>query len=305
MSDCAIQSLEPRIESGDQADYRKLLLELGVTDVEAWGQAQDESDQIPFPLDDFPVYVAPSPIHGQGLFASASISSGELIAPARLLGKRTPAGRFINHSLCPNAAMVEGGDQIGVEAARDIAAGEEVTVDYRQALSVNSLIAARMNAEVEAKYHLAVDALECDLATRFPLVEIPTTHRFLTNPGMYVREAVAPAGVILTSAIHKTDHPFVMLSGDQSILDERGEWVRVVAPHMGVTRKGSRRVVLIHSQTTMVTFHATDATDVEAVEAELYERRDQHLVEAGVSMISLYNIQHGGRSRTIKDNLLK
>jgi hypothetical protein len=87
--------------------------------------------------------VLPSPIEGKGLFITSGVEKGEIICPGRIGGMRTPAGRFANHSATPNAIMVphQNGD-IDLVAIRRIEGcigggqGEEVTVDYRQALSL-------------------------------------------------------------------------------------------------------------------------------------------------------------------------
>jgi len=63
-----------------------------------------EEDQIPFPEGSaLKVALHPSPIHGTGVFASFPINAFEVIGPARLNGKRTPLGRYTNHSSNPNA----------------------------------------------------------------------------------------------------------------------------------------------------------------------------------------------------------
>lgn len=105
--------------------------------------SEDESDQIPFPHGEYKVTVDKSQIEGRGLFATGNIPQFEVIAPASIEGKRTPAGRFTNHSKNPNSMMfrMENGD-IYLVALREIAGckggnlGEEITVDYRQALAV-------------------------------------------------------------------------------------------------------------------------------------------------------------------------
>ena len=59
---------------------------------------------------------------------------------ARIDGKRTPAGVFTNHSCTPNAhfeAYTDG--DLNLVASQNIYKGEEVTLDYRQAASVNGL----------------------------------------------------------------------------------------------------------------------------------------------------------------------
>lgn len=125
----------------DSADYREVLVEFGFTEEIARSQSENEVDQIPFPHGAYKVGVFKSRIDGRGLFATAAIEPGEVIAPARVAGMRTPAGRFTNHSATPNAIMVmrDSGD-IDLVALRGLVGctggnlGEEITIDYRAAL---------------------------------------------------------------------------------------------------------------------------------------------------------------------------
>jgi len=112
-----------------------------------------------------PVRVAARRIHGFGVFAVAPIARGTVVwrftpgfdldldpgmlgaQPAQFRGILLHYGyidprlnrfilccddaRFINHSETPNLLVDAAGDRYGVDvAARDIAAGEEITVDY-------------------------------------------------------------------------------------------------------------------------------------------------------------------------------
>ena len=94
--------------------------------------------------DGFSVQVSDSGIEGQGLFATAPIDFGEIIGPARISGKRTIVGRYTNHAKEPNARAVRwpSGD-ISFQAIKAISGnkgghlGDEITVDYRQVLSLN------------------------------------------------------------------------------------------------------------------------------------------------------------------------
>lgn len=125
-------------------DYQKLLSELGVTEEIVRAQSENDDDQIPFPSGSYKIKVGRSQIEGRGIIATADIAAGEFIAPARMGGKRTPAGRFTNHAREPNARMVpsDSGD-INLMSSRNIRGcrggqdGEEVTIDYRQSLKVN------------------------------------------------------------------------------------------------------------------------------------------------------------------------
>ena len=93
------------------------------------------------------VYVAPSPIHGRGLFAARPIEAGQLIGVyegpevaedgAHVLWLQDDDGgwraydgrnemRFMNHADQPNAEM----DGLECYALQDIATGAEITIDY-------------------------------------------------------------------------------------------------------------------------------------------------------------------------------
>lgn len=130
----------------DRADYLAMLHDTGFDHATAREQSENESDQRPFPFGAWRVKTGASAIEGTGLFATAPIFAGELIAPARIDGKRTPAGRYTNHSKSPNAEMVilPNGD-IDLMALQPIAGchggqdGEEITIDYRQALALSGI----------------------------------------------------------------------------------------------------------------------------------------------------------------------
>jgi hypothetical protein len=127
----------------DQEDYKRVLEEMGVTEDEVQAVVLNEDDQIPFPNGSYSVVLGDSLRHGIGMFATADFSTGDIIAPARIEGKRTPAGRYTNHSKRPNAEAVPSGNDIYFVAKKPISGscggrlGDEITVDYRQVISVN------------------------------------------------------------------------------------------------------------------------------------------------------------------------
>lgn len=129
----------------DRDDFERVLRDFGFNAETVRQQSEDESDQIDMPVAFKAVaQVRDSNIEGKGLFLSWHTMSGQIIAPARIAGKRTPAGRYVNHSMNPNCKYVadENGD-IYLMSLRDIdgckggGCGEELTVDYRQALALN------------------------------------------------------------------------------------------------------------------------------------------------------------------------
>ncbi len=117
-------------------DYGLFLHQLGTTDTEILKIVHIESDLIDMP-DGWDVELKPSPIDGTGLFATRDFEAGEVVCPGRINGKRTPGGRFINHSPFHNITPVLVQDDIFAVAARKINAGDELLVDYRASMRVN------------------------------------------------------------------------------------------------------------------------------------------------------------------------
>jgi hypothetical protein len=132
----------------DRDDYEATLREVGIPESVARAQSENKADQIAMPEQWATRFtVRASPIEGRGAFLSESVKAGEYIAPARIDGKRTPAGRFVNHAAIPNARFVkdERGD-VHLIALRDIvgcvggSVGEEITVNYRHALALSGIV---------------------------------------------------------------------------------------------------------------------------------------------------------------------
>lgn len=131
----------------DREDYSLMLAEYGLYEKTVREQSENEADQTEMPFGYSGVAVFDSGIEGKGLFSASGFRPGDIIAPARILGKRTPAGRYTNHAKQPNSKMVlhEDGD-IYLVAVKDISGckggdcGEEITIDYRQSLSLANIL---------------------------------------------------------------------------------------------------------------------------------------------------------------------
>lgn len=139
--------LESEARESDRQDFLEVIEAAGFTEPVVRAQSVDTSDQIPFPEGmQGKLTIRKSPIEGLGVFLSTGAVAGEILAPARLSGMRTPAGRYVNHSKTPNAEYItnDRGD-IYLMATKSIAGctggnqGEEVVVDYRQALSLSGI----------------------------------------------------------------------------------------------------------------------------------------------------------------------
>jgi hypothetical protein len=139
-----LPSAEPnRLIGYNREDYRDWLAETFPKKSEKSLRASfnRDDDVIPFPRGSYKVKIATSLIHGQGVIATDDIAAGEVICAARIGEHRTPAGRFTNHARDPNARMLRQAQVVMLVALRPIKGahggmdGEEVTVNYRQAIA--------------------------------------------------------------------------------------------------------------------------------------------------------------------------
>lgn len=129
--------------------------------------------------------------------------------------------------------------------------------------------------EKEMSMNKLMDQAECIIATGAP-VEMPLTHRF--TDGMYIREIFMPAGSILTSKIHKTNHPFVVSKG-KCIVYDGNKLETITAPHTGITKPNTRRLLYIEEDTIWTTFHVTDKGDVDEIEKDIIHEHNNEMLD--------------------------
>ena len=98
-----------------------------------------------------------------------------------------------------------------------------------------------------------IDCLEAEIILNHPPVECPIRHLF--TKGMYIREMTAPAGALITSKIHKTEHPFTISQGKLLVYNDNCQWVELSAPYTGITKPGTRRVAYIVEDCIWTTYH--------------------------------------------------
>jgi hypothetical protein len=127
----------------------------------------------------------------------------------------------------------------------------------------------------ETKTVTPLDVLEKKMF-RFPQVDCPLVHRF--TEGMYIREIFMPAGTLVTTLVHKTNHPFVITKGKVSVWND-GAVEHLEAPHVGITKPGTRRLIVIHEDTTWITFHATELTDPDEIAETICDTRANPMLD--------------------------
>lgn len=85
------------------------------------------------------------------------------------------------------------------------------------------------------------------------------------TPGIYTRELTMTAESVVFSKIHMETHPFIITKGRVSVYDGV-EVKEIEAPYKGVTPKGTKRVLYVHEDTTWITFHPTQLTDLDEID---------------------------------------
>ena len=129
------EELEEFFIQANIMDYFSFVSDSGMTQEEIISQVENTDDLLGYNTGFNDLYVSESKIEGQGLFCNNKITSGDEICLARLAGLRTPAGRYCNHAVLPNARItIEQGSAV-ITAVRDIDPREEITVNYREVMN--------------------------------------------------------------------------------------------------------------------------------------------------------------------------
>jgi len=123
-----------------------------------------------------------------------------------------------------------------------------------------------------------IDHIEAAIVGGLVQIDLPLKHVF--TEGLYQRIIYIPAGVALTSKIHKKEHPFVVLQGCVIVINETdGTREMVKAPYSGITKAGTRRALLTITDTIWATFHVTDLKDHEQIIAEFTDEAVNPLIK--------------------------
>ncbi len=141
-----------------------------------------------------------------------------------------------------------------------------------------------------------IDQLEAEMVANFTQIDCPLTHRF--TKGMYIREIFMPEGSLVTSKIHKTQHPFIVSKGSVMVSIDGGEWVKITAPYTGITQSGTRRILFILEDCIWTTFHrfpriTGEENDLpEAKKVELAEKIEHKIIKKHTNELLNHTICH-------------
>jgi len=102
-----------------------------------------------------------------------------------------------------------------------------------------------------------------------PATFYPLKHTFAN--GMYIREIFVPANHLVLTYIHKQSHPYFLLQGDVTVIQEEGN-KRIQAPYSYITEAGTQRLCFCHTDTIWTTVHLnlTNERDIDKIEKDIY-----------------------------------
>lgn len=106
--------------------------------------------------------------------------------------------------------------------------------------------------------------------------EFPVRHYFAA--GLYAREMSMPAGSLLISHIHREQHICTCSSGAILVFQIRDAGPAITqliqAPFTMISEPNSQRVGFTLTDTVWTSYHATSETDLDKLEADLYDKRE-------------------------------
>ena len=132
-------------------------------------------------------------------------------------------------------------------------------------LTIENPIVEAMENHVPSKE--LIESLQQEMI-KMSQAELETEHYF--SGGMYCRKLIRPAGTLIVGKVHKKDHFFMCAKGEIIAWTENG--MKKLCPGDIIESKaGTKRVTLALSDAIGITFHKTDKTDLDEIEAELIE----------------------------------
>lgn len=115
----------------------------------------------------------------------------------------------------------------------------------------------------------------CDVQQQvgeLPQIELPVFHHFA--PHVYMRQMDAPAGTLMVTKMHKTEHFLIILKGSATIQTADGI-SQFFAPQIVKTMPGTKRVIYFHEDSAWLTVHPTESTNLSEIEDQVIVPDDQ------------------------------
>lgn len=136
----------------------------------------------------------------------------------------------------------------------------------------NTDLLEQILGDIQSKAYIEV---VCDVQQQFselPQLELPVFHHFA--PNVYMRQMDAPAGALVVSKMHRTEHMNILIKGSVTVVTENGiEYLK--APLVLKSAAGTKRIGYFHEDSSWITVHPTESTDLEEIEKQVIVPEDQ------------------------------
>lgn len=119
--------------------------------------------------------------------------------------------------------------------------------------------------------------------TNLPEVTPTVVNHF--GPGIYMREMILDAGVMVVGHAHKTEHFNILLSGTMRVVvDEKVE--EMTGPKIVLSSPGKKKIGYAITDCRWLTIHPTHETDLSKLEEDLIEKSDAYLEHQNLKLIA-------------------
>lgn len=136
----------------------------------------------------------------------------------------------------------------------------------------NTDLLAQILGDIQSKAYIEVVCDVQEQVSDLPQLELPVFHHFA--PKVYMRQMDAPAGALVVSKMHRTEHMNILIKGSVTVVTENGiEYLK--APLVLKSAAGTKRIGYFHEDSSWITVHPTESTDLEEIEKQVIVPEDQ------------------------------
>lgn len=123
-----------------------------------------------------------------------------------------------------------------------------------------------LNHVAGQQYIDCVQQLQEAILDNVEQIDVEVEHHFA--PHVYGRQMNAKAGMLIVSKMHRTEHLNILMKGSLTILTEDGIQY-LEAPTVIKSKAGTKRIGYFHEDSSWMTIHPTDETDLELIEGQV------------------------------------
>lgn len=137
----------------------------------------------------------------------------------------------------------------------------------------NTELLAHILGDIQQRAYIdTVRDVQKQLSESPDVIDVPVQHHFA--PGVYMRQMDAAAGTLVVSKMHRTEHMNILLKGSLTVATENGIEL-LKAPCVLKSMPGTKRIGYFHEDSSWITVHPTEETDLENIEQQVIVPDDE------------------------------